>query len=115
MKNKNKGFSNLLFDLIFVVLPQNPLHPSNHFMTGWVRRLVEVDHSRVDVRLQVTFQRRTTGGNWREMTSPDEDCKRCNQLKLLTRAIYELIEARIPMSSARIQVKCERTLVIILQ
>jgi hypothetical protein len=42
-------------------------------MTGWVGRLVKVDHTGIDIRLQVTFQGGATGGDWGEVTSSNED------------------------------------------
>ena len=38
-------------------------------MTGRVGRLVQVNHTGIDVGLQVTLKRRAAGGNWSEMTS----------------------------------------------
>jgi hypothetical protein len=54
-------------------LPQNALHPSDNLVTGRVGGLVQVDHTRVDVGLQVTLERRATGGDRGEMTSSNKD------------------------------------------
>lgn len=54
-------------------LPQDPLHPRDDFMTGRVGRLVQVDHTGVDVGLQVTLERRATGRNWCKMTGPHKN------------------------------------------
>lgn len=57
-------------------LPQDPLHPRNNFMTGWVGRFVQVDDTGVDVGLQVTLKRRATSRNRREMASSHQNCWR---------------------------------------
>jgi hypothetical protein len=53
-------------------LPEDPLHPSDDFVTGRVRRLVQVDNTGADVGLEITAQRRRTSGDRGEVTSPDE-------------------------------------------
>lgn len=55
-------------------LPQDPLHPRNNLMTGWVGRLVQVNDTGIDVGLQVTLKRRATSRNWREMASSHQNC-----------------------------------------
>lgn len=42
-------------------------------MTGRVGRLVKVDNTRADVRLDVALQRRASIGDGGEVTSSDED------------------------------------------
>lgn len=42
-------------------------------MTGWVRRFIEVDHTRTNVGLKITLEGRAAGGNRREMASSNED------------------------------------------
>jgi hypothetical protein len=55
-----------------LILPEDPLHPSHNFVTGRVRRLVEVDDTGADVGLEVTAKGRGASGNRGEVTSPDE-------------------------------------------
>lgn len=42
-------------------------------MTGWVGRLVQVNHTGIDVGLQVTLERRATGGNRGKVTGSDKN------------------------------------------
>lgn len=42
-------------------------------MTRWIRRLVQVDHTGADVRLDIPLQRTAPCRNGREMTSTNED------------------------------------------
>lgn len=53
--------------------PKNALDPSDDFVTGRVGRLVQVDNTRADVRLDVALQRRTSIGDGSEVTRSDED------------------------------------------
>lgn len=40
-------------------------------MTGRIGRLIEVDHTGIDVGLQVTLQGGAARGDWGEMARPD--------------------------------------------
>lgn len=55
------------------VVPQNSLHPRDNLMTGRVRRLIQVDHTRANEGLQITLERRATGGDRSEMAGPDKN------------------------------------------
>jgi hypothetical protein len=59
-------------------LPEDPLHPSHDFVTGRVRRLVKVDDTGADVRLQVTVNRRGASRDRGEVTGPNEHYKKVN-------------------------------------
>lgn len=52
--------------------PKNPLDPCHHFVARRVRRLVQVDHTRADVGLEVAAQRRAAVGNGREVAGTDQ-------------------------------------------
>lgn len=53
-------------------LPEDALHPRDNLMGRGVGRLVQVDHARADVGLQVTLQGRSTGRDGGEVTGADE-------------------------------------------
>lgn len=57
-------------------LPEDPLHPSHDFVTGRVRRLVEVDDTGTDVGLQVTAQRGRASRDRGEVTGANEYYKK---------------------------------------
>ncbi len=44
-------------------------------MTRWIRRLIEVNHTRADVGFEVAFEWGAATGDGSEMASPDENCK----------------------------------------
>lgn len=56
-------------------LPQDALHPRDNLVGGRVGGLVQVDNTGADVGLEVTLQRRSTGGNGSEVTGANEHCK----------------------------------------
>lgn len=43
-------------------------------MARRIRGLVEVDDTGINVRLEVSLERRGSGGNGSEMTSPNQHC-----------------------------------------
>ncbi|EEQ40930.1 centromere/microtubule binding protein CBF5 [Clavispora lusitaniae ATCC 42720] len=51
---------------------QDSLDPCNNLVRGWVRRLVQVDDTGRNVRLQVSFQRRGTGGDGRVVAGTNQ-------------------------------------------
>ena len=51
---------------------EDPFEPSYDFVRGWIRGLVEVDHTRGDVGFEVAAQRCAAGRNGCEVTSADE-------------------------------------------
>lgn len=53
--------------------PKNSLHPRDDFVTGGVRRLVEVDDTGADIGLDITLQRLTSGRDGSVMGRPDKD------------------------------------------
>lgn len=53
-------------------IPQYPLDPSNNFVTGGVRRLVQVDHTGADILLEVASMRRASCRDGCKVRSPDE-------------------------------------------
>lgn len=54
--------------------PQDTLDPCDNFVTGRIRRLVQVYNSRANVRLEIPLERGTSTWNGCEMTSSDEYC-----------------------------------------
>lgn len=54
--------------------PENSLDPGDNLVTGWVGRLVEIDHSRANVGLDVALQWGASIGNWGEVSRPHENC-----------------------------------------
>jgi hypothetical protein len=54
-------------------LPKDALDPSDDLVTGGVGRLVKVDDTGRDVRLEVTLQGRAAVGDRGEVTSADEN------------------------------------------
>lgn len=56
--------------------PEHALDPSDDLVTRGIGRLIEVDDSRADVRLDVALQRRAAIGNGGEVTRSNENCQR---------------------------------------
>lgn len=55
-------------------LPEDPLHPSDDFVTGGVGGLVQVDDTGANVGLKVTLKRRSTSRDRGEVTGANEHC-----------------------------------------
>lgn len=55
--------------------PKNTLDPGDDFVTGRVGRLVEVNDTRADIRLDVSLQRRAAIGDRCEVASSDKHCR----------------------------------------
>ncbi len=56
-------------------VPEHALDPCHDFMGRWVGRLVEVDNSRGDVRLEFSLQWSASIWNWGEVSGANKDCK----------------------------------------
>jgi hypothetical protein len=52
--------------------PKHALHPRDHFVTRWVRGLVEIYDTGADVRLKVALEWGASIGNGSEMASSDK-------------------------------------------
>ena len=64
----------LVIDTQYPYSPQDALDPRHDLVRRRVRRLVEVDNTALDVRLDVALMRRATVGNGRKVASSDEYC-----------------------------------------
>ena len=53
-------------------LPQHALDPSYDFVAGWIRGLVEINHTGADIGLQVARIGRASLGNRCEMSGADK-------------------------------------------
>jgi hypothetical protein len=56
-------------------VPQDALDPSYDFMTRRVGGLVEIDHTRADVRFEVASMRCASVGNWSIVGGANEHCE----------------------------------------
>jgi len=55
--------------------PQDTLDPGDDFMTGWVGRLVEIDHTRGNVGFDVALERGASIWDWSEVASSNKNCE----------------------------------------
>lgn len=65
-------------------------------MTRRVGGLVEVDHTGVDVRFQVTLERRAASGNWGKMSRPDKNFKQEEISQMFFEMVQRVDATRLP-------------------